>query len=200
MSTAATTRMTAEQFHEWVNRPENRDRHFELDRGEVVEKSRPTLQHGVVCGNVGWVLSNYVRRRRKGFVCGNDAGIVLERDPDTVRGPDVTLYEGVRTFDELPARPSERLPKLAVEVLSPNDRWGKVTRRINELLSRGVALVWLVDPDSRNVTVHRMNQLPQVAEEGEELTGDGVLPEFRCAVADFFFMPEEAAPAEGGTA
>lgn len=192
MTTAATKRMTAEEFHEWVNRPENRDRHFELERGEVVEVSRPTLQHGVVCGNVGWVLNNYVRQRRRGVVCGNDAGIVLERDPDTVRGPDVTLYEGLRRFEDLPVKPSDRLPRLAVEVLSPNDRWAKVIRRINELLQRGVPLVWLVDPESRNVTVHRMNQLPQVVEENEELTGDGVLPDLRCRVADFFFIPEEA--------
>src|SRR5262249_4424196 len=124
MSTAAPKRMTAEEFNAWVNRPENRDRHFELERGEVVEVSRPTLQHSVVCGNVTWALNNYVRRRRKGFVRGNDAGIVLERDPDTVRGPDVTLYEGVQNFDALPTRPSDLLPRLAVEVLSPNDRWG----------------------------------------------------------------------------
>ena len=42
MSTLVTSqRMTAEEFFDWCSRPENRDRHFELDRGEVVEVSRP---------------------------------------------------------------------------------------------------------------------------------------------------------------
>ena len=29
-------------------------------------------------------------------------------------------------------------------------------------------------------------------EADEELTDDGILPDFRCRVADFFFMPEQA--------
>jgi hypothetical protein len=46
MSTATKTRMSAEEFFAWCNRPENRDRHFELERGEVVEASRPGERHG----------------------------------------------------------------------------------------------------------------------------------------------------------
>ncbi|MBY0523959.1 MAG: Uma2 family endonuclease [Gemmataceae bacterium] len=41
MSTTATAPMTAEQFFDWVQRPENRDRRFELVAGEVIEMSRP---------------------------------------------------------------------------------------------------------------------------------------------------------------
>ena len=88
MSTVATQpRMTAEQFFDWCNRPENRDRHFELVRGEVVEVSRPGERHGFVCLNVGRILGNYTFQRRKGYACSNDTGLILERDPDTVRGP-----------------------------------------------------------------------------------------------------------------
>src|SRR5436190_5449178 len=92
---------------------------------------------------------------------------------------------------------------LVVEVLSPNDRWGKVTRRITQFLGRGVALVWLVDPEGRSVTVYRPNQLPQVFEGDDELVGDPELSEFRCRVADFFYLPgEEESPnqaSQGGT-
>ena len=85
MSTAPTTRqMTAEEFYDFCHRPENRDRLFELDRGEVVEMSRPGVQHGVVCINAGFILTLYARQRRKGYVCGNDTGIIWERGPDTV--------------------------------------------------------------------------------------------------------------------
>ena len=52
--TAATAQlMTAEQFHDWVNRPENSGKHYELDCGRVVEVSRPGEQHGFVAGNIG---------------------------------------------------------------------------------------------------------------------------------------------------
>src|SRR5437764_972215 len=38
MSTASAKLMTAEEFYDFCHRPENRDRHFELDQGEVVEE------------------------------------------------------------------------------------------------------------------------------------------------------------------
>jgi Uma2 family endonuclease len=194
MATVTTQRMTAEEFFEWCHRPENRDRHFELERGEVVEMGRPGERHGVVCSNVNWVLAMYVRQRGKGYVCSNDAGIIWERDPDSVRGPDVVLYEGARRFDQLNPKYTDQLPPLVVEVVSPGDRWSKVTRRITQFLKRGVSLVWLVDPEDRTVTIFRADQLPQVVEENEEITGDPAFPDLRCRVADFFFMPGEQTP------
>src|SRR5713101_2036034 len=126
MATAATKTMTAEEFFEWSHRPENRDRHFELEEGEIVEMSLPGQRHGVVCGNASWILGNFTRQRKKGFVCTNDTGLILERDPDTVRGADVALYDEAKRYDELNIKYTEGLPLLAVEVLSPNDRPGKM--------------------------------------------------------------------------
>ncbi len=192
MSTVAIeTRMTAEQFFNWCNRPENRDRHFELDRGEVVEMARPEERHGFVCLNVGSILRNYTFQQRQGYACSNDTGILLERDPDTVRGPDVFLYSELKRYDALNPRYSDNPPTLAVEVLSPNDKWGKVTRRITKFLERGIVVIWLVDPEGRSVTIYRLNQLPQVFEGSDELAGDPELPGFRCRVADFFYRPGE---------
>jgi Uma2 family endonuclease len=71
----------------------------------------------------------------------------------------------------------------------------KVNRRITRFLGWGTALVWLVDPQERTVTVYRQDRAPEVREADQELTGDDVLPDFRCPVADFFYMPgEEALP------
>jgi Uma2 family endonuclease len=184
--------MTADEFYDWVLRPENQDRQFELVRGEVVEMSRPGERHCVICGNVGWVLNNYVRQRRRGRVLSNDPGIILEKDPDTVRGPDVAFFDDVKPYDQLNPKWSEGVPVLAVEVLSPNDRIGKVTRRINDFLRAGTRLVWLLDPDARDVTVFRPGQNSQVFEANQELTGEDVLSDFRCPVAEFFFVAGEA--------
>ncbi len=195
MSTVAIKpRMNAEEFFFWCNRPENRDRHFELEAGEVVEVPRPGERHGFVCLNVGAILRNYTFQRRRGYACSNDTGLLLQRDPDTVRGPDVFLYDEVRRYDELNPRYSDRLPTLAVEVLSPHDKWGRVTRRIADFLRRGVAVIWLVDPEGRSVTVYRANQLPQVFEGEDELNGEPELPGFRCRVGEFFYLPGEEQP------
>jgi Uma2 family endonuclease len=188
--------MTADEFFDFVHRPENRDRRFELERGEVVELSLPGERHGYVCVNVGRILMNFAFQRRKGYACCNDTGLILERDPDTVRGPDVMFYDLLRRYGDLNTKWSAQPPTLVVEVLSPNDRWSKVSRRIAQYLSRGSALVWIVDPEDQSVTVYRAGELPQVFEGTDELTGNNVLPDFRCRVADFFYLPgEEETPA-----
>lgn len=184
-----TTPMTAEDFYEWVHRPENANRWFELVRGEVIELPPPTKPHCRACVNIVFQLETYVRQRGNGYVLSNDAGVILAREPDTVRGPDVAVYEDAESYEELHPKYGEIPPRLAVEVLSPNDKVGKVFSKIADYLHGGVDLVWVVDPDARTVMVYRSEKNPYELKADAELTGDDVLPGFRCHVADFFFMP-----------
>lgn len=185
--------MTAEEFCEFVLRPENSDRSFELVHGEVVEMSRPGVLHGFVCGNVSRILGNFACQRGKGYVCVNDTGIIVERNPDTVRGPDVLFFENAITADDLEVKFGTTPARLAVEVLSPNDKPGKLNQKIRELIRFGTPLVWVVDPEIRCATVYRPGQGRQIQqttlEETEEITGEDVLPGFKCGVAEFFAMP-----------
>lgn len=190
MSTAESTRLlTAEEFYDFCHLPENRDRQFELEDGEVIEMSRPGALHCFVCGNFARILGNYTYHRRKGYMCSNDLGVIWGRNPDTVKGPDVVVYDETVGIDQLPIKYPDYPPRLIVEVRSPNDRTGKLLRRIESFLRRGVAVAWLVDPEERSVTVYRLNQFPQTFDEDEELTGGDELPEFRCRVAEFFATP-----------
>ncbi|MGH7168744.1 MAG: Uma2 family endonuclease [Gemmataceae bacterium] len=191
MSTATTAKklMTAEEFCDWVRQPEQDDKWFELVRGEVIELPSPMKPHGVVCVRVASALSAYADQRGFGYVTCNDSGVILERDPDTVRGPDVAFYEDANTFAELHPKYGEVPPRLAVEVLSPNDRANKVLRKINDYLRCGVGLVWVIDPEIRTLTVHQPGK-PQVElTENQEVTGEDVLPGFRCSVSGFFRLP-----------
>jgi Uma2 family endonuclease len=199
MTTTSSGLMTADQFYDWVHRPENSGRSFELDRGEVVEMARPGERHGVVCGNVVWVLGGYVRQQGRGYVCANDTGVLWERDPDTVKGPDVLYFEQPRKYEELNPKYTEELPLLVVEVLSPNDRVAAATRRASHFLAWGVPLVWLVDPEDCTVTIHRSGGLPRVCE-GNDTLSDELLPHFRCSVSDLFFVPGQPASPTSGSA
>jgi Uma2 family endonuclease len=183
--------MTAEEFCDWVHRPENDNRWFELVRGEVIELPRPNRQQGRVCVNVAYQLSNYLHQRGYGYATLNDAGVILGRDPDTVRGPDVAVYEDATSFEEMPPGRGEVPPRLAVEVLLPDEKAARVFSKIADYLSSGVDLVRVVDPEARAVVVHRGGRNPPELKGDAELTGDDVLPGFRCRVADFFFMPGE---------
>jgi Uma2 family endonuclease len=68
---------------------------FELVRGEIVEVPLAMPKHGVVCANVCGTLWAYGRKSGYGYALSNDSAVVTERDPDTVRGPDV-CFSGFR--------------------------------------------------------------------------------------------------------
>ncbi len=157
--------------------------------GEVIELSVPQKPHGAATANIGRILGNYTFKRRRGYCTSNDAGVILERDPDTVRGPDVAVYDDAEHFEDLHPKYGEVPPLLAVEVLSPNDRADHVQHKITDYLRNGVSLVWIVDPEVRTVTVYTPNNGPKVFEETQTLTGGDVLPGLKCKVADFFRLP-----------
>lgn len=93
--------MTAEEFYDWCHRDENRDRNYEVDAGVVVQVPSTEMLESIVCGNVSWILRNYSRASRTGYVCSNNVGLILERKPDTVFGPDIALFLGKRRSTSL---------------------------------------------------------------------------------------------------
>jgi len=187
--------MTAEEFCDFVHRPENSDKWFELVRGEVIELPPPQKPHGFCSANITRILGNYTFKRGRGYCTSNDSGVILERDPDTVRGPDVALYDDADHYADLHPKYGEVPPLLAVEVLSPNDRADRVMQKITDYLRNGVALVWVADPEMRTVTVYTPDSGPEVFEAKQTLTGGDVLPGLKCKVADFFRLPGDKTPA-----
>jgi Uma2 family endonuclease len=193
--------MTVDEYWEFVNRPENADRLFELRRGEVIELPRPTRLHGIVANRIGGLLMIYADRVGKGYATSNDAGVVLDEEVGTVVGPDVAYFTDVNKYREVHPKWGEGVPVLAVEVLSPNDKLKKVLQKIEDYLKSGVAVVWLVNYEECFVTVFRNDQPPRVVDEVGELTVDE-MPGFTCRVADLFRLPgdrpEPTSPANPG--
>lgn len=189
MSTATTTRMTADEFWEFTQRPENAGKFLELERGEVVEMPSPGKYHGFVCGNIVARLWLYAGQAGKGYVCSNDSGVLVEQDPDTVRGPDVSFYVDGQTADTMERKYAADPPRLVVEVRSPHDRERKVRQRLAEYLRRGIPMVWLVEPEDRYVTVYEPGKIHLVLDEADDLIGGDVMPGFSCKVADLFSLP-----------
>ena len=73
-----------------------------------------------------------------------------------------------------------------VEVTSPNDTVDRLESKIKDFLAAGVALIWVVYPESKTVEVHRHNGTLQRLQVGDFLDGEDVLPGFRCEVAALF--------------
>ena len=124
-----------------------------------------------------------------GYQCFPDA-------PDKVRKPDASFIQRGRLPGEQLHEGHVRIaPDLAVEVVSANDLFDEVEIKVGEYLGAGVRLVWVVNPRTRTGQVYRADGSVTRLREGDELSGEDVLPGFRCRVHDLFPPTAQPAPA-----
>lgn len=177
--------LTAEEF---FRQYAHKDGRYELVKGKVVEMTPPGGVHGAVVLNIAGPLWNYLRQNPIGKLV-TESGYVLERRPDTVRGPDVSFV----TTEHLPATgvPKaffEGTPDLAVEVVSPSNTPAQVNAKVREYLRSGAQQVWVAYPDERAVVAHHKDGSVQRYEEGDALEGGKLLPGFSLAVREIFAL------------
>ena len=158
----------------------------ELIRGVLCETMPTGQQHGAIAANLSFELLSHIRPRRLGIVTTSDSGVLLERDPDTVREPDVAFFSNARGGDQPTPKYAEQSPDLVVEIVSPSDDLENVRVKAEMWLSFGVRLVWVVQPETRSVEVHRSGAAAELIGEDGELDGLDVLPGFRCPVGAIF--------------
>lgn len=123
----------------------------------------------------------------RGEILTGEAAFRLRSQPDTTVGTDIAFISGdlaERSPDN--AFLLEGAPILAVEILSPSDTHERVVEKIQEYLDAGTALVWIVDPDLRTVTVHRPGEEPQLFNAKQVIGDEPILPGLRLAIADLF--------------
>ncbi|HEY8692018.1 MAG TPA: Uma2 family endonuclease [Chloroflexota bacterium] len=164
-------------------------RKYELVRGELYEMVT-TLRHGAVTGQIYRLVANWNDGAKAGIVT-TDGGFHLERNPDTVRGPDVSFVRKGRLTKEQTRRGFPDIaPDVAFEVRSPNDTWADLVRKAEEYLAAGVQMVVLIEADEF-VEVRRPGAEPKRLGLDDVLDGQDVMPGFSCRVRGLF--PEEYA-------
>jgi Uma2 family endonuclease len=163
---------------------DDRWRH-ELEAGFLLSEPLPTPRHDRVRRRLETLLEAFVAEHRLGEVFG-EAGFVLARDPDTVRGPDLSFVRAARLVNLDDSRFFEGAPDLAVEILSPSNRPYQVRAKVADYLEAGSQVVWVVDPEKRGVTSWRSILAPRVVGFDGELDGEDVLPGLRVPVAALF--------------
>jgi Uma2 family endonuclease len=163
----------------------------ELIRGRLKEEPMTVRnhRHSGIEARVTQLLFNWLDGQpepRGKIVCG-EAGFRLRHDPDSTVGVDVA-YASAEQLARTPetAVYLEGPPILAVEILSPPDKYEDITEKVQEYLDAGVALVWVVDPVFRTVMIYRPGAEPEFVNVRQELTAEPHLPGFRAAVAALF--------------
>ena len=159
---------------------------YELSRGGLVPMTPVGIRHSAVVSKVERLLGNFVEKHGLGLV-GPEGGFYLRRNPDTLRAPDVAFISKARLDKEgIPDKFADFPPDLAIEVLSPEDTATEVQKKVEEYLTAGVPLVWIVDPAIQRVTVYRSLQDIKILSADQDLDGGEVIPGFRVKVAEIF--------------
>ena len=180
-----TTRQKLITAAELLAMPRGDGRRYELIRGMLVEKMPTGDAHRIAVSRFDTALSIYSDTNDYGSVGAGEPGYRLERDPDTVRAPDVVwiapgrIPAGTRGFPEI-------APDLAVEIKSPSNSDAELAAKAWMWLSYGSRQVWVGDPESVTVRVFRPGMAPALLHEDDVLDGGELLPGFSSPVWRLF--------------
>lgn len=168
---------------EYSRTPDDGLRHT-LQAGLLIAEPQPFPRHAQIQARLAYVLTEFVDARALGVVL-TEGGFLLSRNPDTVRGPDVSFVRADRFNAEEAGRGYFRgAPDLAIEILSPSNRPGETHAKVADYLAAGARLVWVIDPIHHVVAVYRSLLSPRRIAADGVLEGEDVLPEFSIPIAD----------------
>jgi len=186
--------MTAEEFAELGARDDFDDFDFqraELVRGQVEVLETPDLLHGAIVLNLTKAIAAYLHQApdEQGYACF-EIGLIVAREPDTIRRPAVSFFVAGERFAELDHAVTHTRPALVVEIGSTNDRRRAMRDRVESYLNWGVRTVWVADTLDKAVHCIRAGQPPRIYSSAQSLAGSPVFADLKIAVRSLFEMPE----------
>ncbi|MBI3694284.1 MAG: Uma2 family endonuclease [Acidobacteria bacterium] len=133
--------------------------------GEIVERGMPNLPHSNAQGRLMMWFGGM--EEKLGLRCFPE--LRLRIGERRYRVADIAVFVG-KPAEDVPSSP----PLVAIEILSPDDRFAEVVAKLQEYRAWGVTHVWFVDPISRKVYVYSagLSEVPalQLPEYGVEIT------------------------------
>lgn len=158
---------------------------YELIRGELYPIMPAGALHGLITNRISRLLANFVDENNLGEVFAAETGFRLKKN-STV-GADVAFVgrENLARFG-VPDSFFPTAPDLAVEVISPGNTSEEITTKVEDYLSSGSRLVWIVYPKRKVVVVYRANNMVSFLHENEELSGEDVIPNFQLPLDKIF--------------
>lgn len=190
---APLTKIDLMLMDEFIRRSEH-EGPFEFVDGEIVPKMPTTALHNKIGKRVFIALLPYEQQRLgEAF---QEATFALTDNPQWVRGsriPDVMfvlqpkLEAFQRDIPDWEVKPYILIPDLAVEIVSPTDNYNEVVEKVERYLRDGVRVVWLINPQLRQVVVYRASSaFQETLTDDATLREDELLPSFELSLAELF--------------
>ena len=179
---AAKTRYTPEDL---LAMPDGKS--YELVDGELVKRNMG-FESSWVGGRLHSRLDRFCEEHGLGWALPADNGFqCFPHEPALVRRPDVSFVRYGRLPGGVAPKGWPRIPPdLAVEVSSPNDRTDDLDEKLEDYRKVNVPLIWVIYPKSRTVMVYRIGGSVSLLGETDVLSGEDVIPGFRCPVGELF--------------
>jgi Uma2 family endonuclease len=167
---------------------------YELVGGELL-KRKMGMETSWVGGRLLSRLDRFCDEHALGWAFDAENGYqCFPHDPGLVRRPDVSFVRFGRFPDGVVPKGWAKIPPdIAVEVISPNETAYELEDKLEDYQKVGVPLIWVINPKTRTVRVHRGDGSISYLHVDEELSGEDVIPGFRCPVRDIF--PPRVQPA-----
>lgn len=172
----------------------DQDGPFEILDGEIVPKMPNIFGHSVIIKKVFVALLPY-EKQGLGEVFPETTFVLMDA-PDWVKSsriPDLLFVGAGRleayraTFKDWQQKPPILVPDLVIEVVSPNDQYSDIAKRVKRYFSDGVSLVWVIDPQTKEVIVHTLGSDKQAKLSGDAtLKGSNILPDFQLKLSELF--------------
>lgn len=157
-------------------------RKWELVDGEL--KEVPTsIRHDAIVMLLGFLLYPFVKGR--GVLTASQAGYWMMAG--NLRSPDVGFTRKERLpGGKVPDKFGDVAPDLCIEIISPSEERADMQRKVEEYFASGTEQVWHMFPETQTLTVYTSPATVAKYTSADEVEGGGLLPGFRCQVADLF--------------
>lgn len=160
---------------------------YELLDGQLVE--RPIgAKSSYAAARLLRLLGLVTDAQALGLLFGLDCGYQsFADDPHRVCYADGSFIRRGRLPHDTPPEGHCRVPPdVAIEAMSPNDVAAAVEEKFEQCLAAGVHLVWVIYPNTQRLHIHRHDGTVSKLRADDTLSGEDVVPEFQCRIAEIF--------------
>jgi Uma2 family endonuclease len=160
---------------------------YELVNGKLLERHMGAASSWVG-GELYGRLRSHCREHALGLVWPADNGYqCFPNSRGQVRKPDVSFLRNGRSPGDIMSEGWIKIrPDLAVEVISPNDLAAELEDKLDDYRSAEIPLIWIIYPHRRTASVYRIDGTSTHLRESDELSGEQIIPGFRCRLAEIF--------------
>lgn len=180
------TKLTEEQFMQLCQ--ENPELRLELTAQQELVIMPPTgSESGWRSGEVFFSLTAWAKNDGAGLSFDSSTGFTLPNG--AIRSPDASWVKRDR-WNALTKDQRERFaplcPDFVVEVRSPTDRLSDLHEKMQEYITSGARLGWLIDPIDKRAYVYRPGHTVEALDNPAVLSGDPILPSFVLPVRELW--------------